>query len=240
MAFDIAPPYGPTPSHDHRGAQVWHSFSTDYTVLPATHALIHECNEPYLPFNQSIYLFQTTRSIATQLRERNRQTRTKKTDYIETNTVVNFTTTAHCHSTEHCTQNSKLLLLSINPSIIIISWSSFTDLVGMDGCVGLVTTTVSKQSAQDRYVTSENAAGYERRTDDLSGRNQRRYLLRNRVTNCISYDSGSVPLYRHLAYLKITSRIALRPHRVREMRTNAIGDPGICRSVLNAYIYQLT
>jgi len=62
-----------------------------------------------LALSNSIYLFQTTRSIATQLRERDRQTGTKKTDYIETNTVVEFTTTAHYHSTEHCTQNSKLL-----------------------------------------------------------------------------------------------------------------------------------
>jgi len=34
------------------------------------------------------------------------------------------------------------------------SWSSFTDPVGMEGCVNLGTTTMSKQSAQDRYVTA--------------------------------------------------------------------------------------
>jgi len=35
----------------HRGTQVWHAFSRDHTVLPATHAYmyIHECNETYLP-----------------------------------------------------------------------------------------------------------------------------------------------------------------------------------------------
>jgi len=39
MTLDIAPLYGPTPS----------SFSRDNTVLPATHAFIHEWNEPYIP-----------------------------------------------------------------------------------------------------------------------------------------------------------------------------------------------
>jgi len=32
----------------HRSAQVWHALSRDLTVLPATHAFIHEWNEPYL------------------------------------------------------------------------------------------------------------------------------------------------------------------------------------------------
>jgi len=34
------------------------------------------------------------------------------------------------------------------------SWFSFTDLGGIEGWVGLGATTASKQSAQDRYVTS--------------------------------------------------------------------------------------
>jgi len=29
--------------------QVWHALSRDLTVLAATHAFIHEYNEPYLP-----------------------------------------------------------------------------------------------------------------------------------------------------------------------------------------------
>jgi len=33
----------------HRSPQVWHALSMDHTVLPATHAFIHEWNEPYLP-----------------------------------------------------------------------------------------------------------------------------------------------------------------------------------------------
>jgi len=28
---------------------IWHAFSRDYTVLPGTHAFIHESNEPYPP-----------------------------------------------------------------------------------------------------------------------------------------------------------------------------------------------
>jgi len=33
----------------HRSARVWHAFSSNHAVLPATRAFIHEWNEPYLP-----------------------------------------------------------------------------------------------------------------------------------------------------------------------------------------------
>jgi len=43
MTLDIANPI--------RGTQVWHAFSMDHSVLPATHnhTLIHQWNESYLP-----------------------------------------------------------------------------------------------------------------------------------------------------------------------------------------------
>jgi len=40
----------------HRGAQVWHAFSRDHTVLPATHAFIHEWSELYLPLPSQLKL----------------------------------------------------------------------------------------------------------------------------------------------------------------------------------------
>jgi len=68
------------------------------------------------------------------------------------------------------------------------SWSSFTDSIGMEGWVGLGTTTVSKQSAQNRYVTAitavscwsryasqDNWSTGDRGTHDLSGCKPRRY-----------------------------------------------------------------
>jgi len=46
LTLDIAPLYGPTPLQKRSGtARVF----KDYTVFPATHAFIHEWNEPYLP-----------------------------------------------------------------------------------------------------------------------------------------------------------------------------------------------
>jgi len=86
--------------------------------------------------NQSInqyILFQTTRSIATQLRERDRQTETKKTDYIETNIVVNFSLPQHIVTAQNTalkTQNYYYYpsYPSIHPSIIIINIITKVDL----------------------------------------------------------------------------------------------------------------
>jgi len=77
----------------------WFHTKTVYCLLLCMQSHISILTIQYNAIYNIIYLFQTTRSIATQLRERNRQRGTKKTDYIETNRVVNFTTTAHCHYT---------------------------------------------------------------------------------------------------------------------------------------------
>jgi len=46
MTLDIVLLYGPAPSQRLTGMAY---FFKDHTVLPATHAFIHEWNEPYLP-----------------------------------------------------------------------------------------------------------------------------------------------------------------------------------------------
>jgi len=79
------------------------------------------------------------------------------------------------------------------------SWSSFTDSGGMEGWVGLGTTTVSKQSTQNRYVTGITAvscstamphrqlerSGYGRRTHDLSSRDANHWATESPIhTQC--------------------------------------------------------
>jgi len=77
------------------------------------------------------------------------------------------------------------------------SWSSFTDPGGIEGWDGLGTITVSKQSAQDCYVTAitvvscssgcaslGNWSKGERQTHDLSGRKPRWACVSNSV--CVS------------------------------------------------------
>jgi len=49
MTLDVVPRYGQTPSQRCLGNRYGTLFK-DRTVLPATHAFIHEWNEPYLPF----------------------------------------------------------------------------------------------------------------------------------------------------------------------------------------------